>query len=250
MVKPDKALVRRRFARSLKTYAEHALVQRATAERLLFELRTAHGEKFPRIFEIGCGAGTLSKMLCRQLKYRKLYLNDLVDECSVVAARIRRCSFIGGDVENISGFPDDLDLITSNATFQWLEQLPDTLDKLADSLGPDGVLAFSTFGPHNAAEIADITGKRLGYLAEKELKEAVGRRFNITCFHENIRKLRFAHPMDVLRHLKYTGVAAISSEVWTKSSLQSFVESYIERSGEDGITLTYHPMVVIATKSV
>ncbi|MCP3966417.1 MAG: malonyl-ACP O-methyltransferase BioC [Lentisphaerae bacterium] len=250
MVKPDKALVRKRFARSLKTYAEHAFVQRSTAERLLFELRTAHGEKFSKILEIGCGAGTLSKMLYRQLKYRELFLNDLVEECSVVADKFRRCEFIGGDIEAISELPKNLDLIASNATFQWLEHLPDTLDKLADSLVPGGVLAFSTFGPQNAEEVSGVTGKRLRYLAETELKKAVSQRFTITCFHENIRKLRFAHPMDVLRHLKNTGVTAISSEVWTKSSLQSFIESYIEQSGEDGITLTYHPMVVIASKSV
>jgi malonyl-ACP O-methyltransferase BioC len=247
--RPDKELVKKRFARSLKTYAEHAHVQRATAERMLFELRASAGEKFDRIFEIGCGAGVLTQMIRKQLFYKELYLNDLVDECEKLIQDPENEHFSGGDIEHLEVLPSSLDLVLSNATFQWLDHLGEVLERLFKALHQDGTLAFSTFGPENAREIAQAKGTSLKYLTVPELKAVVSEHFSIQCFHENIRQLHFKHPMDVLRHLKNTGVTAVSKEIWTRSGLKNFITDYIECCGNDeGVTLTYHPIVVIARK--
>ncbi|MDD5697146.1 MAG: malonyl-ACP O-methyltransferase BioC [Victivallaceae bacterium] len=247
-MKPDKQLIKKRFARSLKTYTEHALVQSATAERLLFELSVLTGAKFDRVFEIGCGSGILTRRFARLFKYGKLYLNDLVDECAGLCSKYPDSEFIGGDIESLSPLPRQLDLIISNATFQWFDQLPAVLGRLAETLNPAGILAFSTFGTRNACEITELTGRTLDYLSAPALKHAVSRHFEIGCYHENIRKLHFDHPLDVLRHLQKTGVTAVSRQIWTKSDLQNFVARYIERNkAESGVTLTYHPIILIAS---
>ena len=246
-MKLDKELVKKRFARSLKTYAEHALVQKATAERLLFELSTISGDKFERIFEIGCGSGVMTRQITKMFEYEKFYLNDLVDECAKLNSKYPNTEFIGGDIENIPVLPQNLDLIISNATFQWLDHLPKVLEQLAGILNPGAILAFSTFGPSNACEIAELTGKALNYLSAPELKNAVGKHFEISCYHENIRKVHFETPMDVLRHLQKTGVTAVSKQIWTKSDLQNFITHYIEHNEtESGVSLTYHPIIIIA----
>ncbi|MFA6716136.1 MAG: malonyl-ACP O-methyltransferase BioC [Victivallales bacterium] len=246
-MKPDKELIKKRFARSLKTYAEHAYVQKAIAERLLFELSTAAGDKFERILEIGCGSGIITCQIAKMFEYKRLYLNDLVDECARLASKYPNTEFIGGDIENISPLPSGLDLIISNATFQWLDHLPKVLERLAGILNPEGVLAFSTFGPRNACEINSLTGKTLNYLSVPELKSAVSKHFTVRCCHENIRELYFEHPLDVLRHLQKTGVTAVSRQIWTKSDLQNFVSRYIEENKtESGVSLTYHPIIIVA----
>jgi malonyl-CoA O-methyltransferase len=246
-MKLDKELIKKRFARSLKTYAEHAHVQKAIAERLLFELSAIAGNKFERILEIGCGSGIITRQMAKMFKYKRLYLNDLVDECGKLAAKYPHAEFIGGDIENISPLPSGLDLIISNATFQWLDHLPKVLGQLAEILTPEGVLAFSTFGPRNACEISALTGKTLNYLSVPELKSAVSKHFTIRCCHENIRELHFEHPVDVLRHLQKTGVTAVSRQIWTKSDLQNFVKRYIEANKtESGVSLTYHPIIIVA----
>jgi len=248
-MKLDKELIKKRFARSLKTYAEHALVQKAIAERLLFELSTISGDKFERIFEIGCGSGILTRQIAKIFEYDKFYLNDLVDECAELSSKYPNTEFIGGDIENITALPQNLDLIISNATFQWLDHLPKVLEQLAGILNPNGILAFSTFGPRNACEITELTGKALNYLSAPELKATVEKHFEISCYHENIRKVHFEHPMDVLRHLQKTGVTAVSKQIWTKSDLQNFVTRYIETNKtESGVSLTYHPIIIIAEK--
>jgi len=249
IMKLDKELIKKRFARSLKTYAEHALVQKATAERLLFELSTIAGDKFERIFEIGCGSGIMTSQIIKMFEYEKFYLNDLVDECVKLSSNSTRTEFIAGDIENLPALPQNLDLIISNATFQWLDHLPKVLSKLADIITPDGILAFSTFGPSNAREITQLTGTALNYLSAPELKNAVEKHFEISCYHENIRKVHFETPMDVLRHLQKTGVTAVSKQIWTKSDLQNFISQYIEHNKtESGVSLTYHPIIIIAEK--
>ena len=246
-MKLDKELIKKRFARSLKTYAEHALVQKATAERLLFELSTIAGDRFDRVFEIGCGSGIMTRQIIKMFEYEKFYLNDLVDECAKLCSKSTNTEFIGGDIETIHTLPRELDLIISNATFQWLDHLPKVLDKFAEILKTNGVLAFSTFGPNNAREITELTGKTLKYLPAPELKNTVEKHFEISCYHENIRKVHFDHPMDVLRHLQKTGVTAVSRQIWTKSDLQNFIRRYIEHNKtESGVSLTYHPIMIIA----
>lgn len=248
-MKLDKELIKKRFARSLKTYAEHALVQRSTAERLLFELSTFAGDKFGKIFEIGCGSGIMTAEIAQMFEYEKYYLNDLVEECSKLCTKFSDTEFIAGDIEAIDPLPSELDLIVSNATFQWLDHLSKVLEKLAGCLKPESFLAFSTFGPLNAHEITDLTGKALNYLPAVELKKIVRENFEICCYHENIRKLHFDHPMDVLKHLQKTGVTAVSKQIWTKSDLQNFIEGYIKKNkSESGVSLTYHPIIIIAQK--
>ena len=177
-------------------------MQKATSERLLFELSTAAGNHFERIFEIGCGAGIMTRQICKMFEYKNYYLNDLVDECALLCKKYPHMEFIGGDIEKVAPLPSNLDLIISNATFQWLDHLQQVLEKLAASLNQKGILAFSTFGPANAREITQITGRTLDYLPAPELKAIVEEHFEISCYHENIRKLHFEHPMDVLQHLK------------------------------------------------
>jgi malonyl-ACP O-methyltransferase BioC len=246
-MKLDKELIKKRFARSLKTYADNALVQKSTAERLLFELSTIGGEKFDRIFEIGCGSGIVTRQLVKMFEYKKLYLNDLVDECVKLSSKYPDSEFIGGDIEAVESLPENLDLIISNATFQWLSHLPGILERLAGILNPDGILAFSTFGPQNAREVTELSGKSLNYLPAAKLKDTVEKHFEISCYHENIRKLHFESPMDVLRHLQKTGVTAVSQQRWNKSDLQNFISRYIEYNKTDsGVTLTYHPIIIVA----
>ena len=69
--------------------------------------------------------------------------------------------------------------------------------------------------------------------------------------HEEERiTLHFTDPMEVLRHLKYTGVTANASGTWTKGKQMRFCEEYRNCfSTDDGqVTLTYTPVYLLAIK--
>lgn len=62
------------------------------------------------------------------------------------------------------------DLITSNASLQWLD-LKQVLPTLANMLNEKGILLLSTFGKMNLKEIKQSTGLGLKYFSTKELEQ-------------------------------------------------------------------------------
>ena len=67
---------------------------------------------------------------------------------------------------------------------------------------------------------------------------------------EETIRLAFASPVEVLHHLKATGVTATGNRLWTKGRLEQFRKQYIEQfSTPDGcVTLTYRPVYFVAIK--
>lgn len=246
----DKNLVRRRFLRSVESYDRAAEVQRLMADELLELFRLAAGEReFPRILELGCGSGILTDRIEQGFDYGKLYLLDLVEEWSGFHRNRERTEFIAGDVERIP-LPGALDLILSNAVIQWVTDLPALLEKLAEALNPEGLLAVTTFGPENLREIAELTGSGLRYLDPDRLQQLFSRKFDLIGFRQELLRPQFDTPLAVLKHLKATGVTAAGGpQRWTRKRLEEFSAGYRRfQTGNGKFPLTYHPITLIARK--
>ena len=75
--------------------------------------------------------------------------------------------------------------------------------------------------------------------------------FEILLIQQAYKQAYFDHPKFVLQHLKATGVTATAkSHRWTKQSLQQFYSDYQQFYDEQGFRLTYHPIYVIARRTV
>lgn len=245
----DKKLVSRRFAGSINSYAANAIVQGETASGLIAALKTACGNSFDEIFEVGCGTGLLTAMLVREFQYHHLTVNDIVPECRSWIKKIAECEFLEGDIEAIPELPRRADLIVSNATFQWLANPEAAFARFAGILPPGGILAFTTFGPENMREIAAITGHSLIYPSLAGIRKMLTGDFEIKIISEQSRSMIFGSPLQVLEHMRQTGVTGVKSRIWTKSVLKNFIKGYIDHySVVGGVTLTYHPIQVIAAK--
>ena len=111
-------------------------------------------------------------------------------------------------------------------------------------------MAFSLYGPDNLREIRELTGITLLCPALPEL-EAMLRASRLTLLHssEERTQLHFASPQEVLRHLRQTGVNALSRSPWSRARLEQFCADYCRRfSAGSGVALTYHPMYCVAGK--
>jgi len=251
----DRDLVRQRFGRRLASYPRHASIQAGMARRLIDTLVGLRGRTFPRAFEIGCGAGSLTRLIAKGLDIRTFYANDLIDACEAIlvketeGAPFAAVQFIGGDIEGDVLLPSQLDLIVSNATFQWLDDLNTLLPYLASLLDDNGVLAFSTFGPGNLREIRELTRVTLAYLSAATIEGMLCRDFRVLHRWEDLTSLHFDSPLHVMKHLRHTGVNAVNRQSWQRSSLDRFVRAYREQWGAgETVPLTYHPMTFIAEK--
>ena len=66
----DKTLIRRRFARSVRSYAEYAQAQRLIAERMCAMLRSLLPDRPADVLEIGCGTGTFTRLFMQQQRLK------------------------------------------------------------------------------------------------------------------------------------------------------------------------------------
>ena len=232
----DKKLIKQRFKKNLKTYKDNCAVQNKMAETL-----TDMITKPPKsVLELGSGCGILTEKLVSKFDIERYTAVDIVEECETYIKEISPdIKFIPADIEEYN-FEGKYDLIISNATFQWIENLPDFINKLKQSLTPEGKVIFSTFGKDNMKEISQITGVGLKYYSLEELKSNLYPVY----IKEAKFELEFESPITVLHHLKYTGVNAVTAKHWTKSDIIDFDKKYKSYYPEK-IRLTYNPIYII-----
>jgi hypothetical protein len=63
-------------------------------------------------------------------------------------------------------------------------------------------------------------------------------------------RLSFSSPLEVLKHLKETGVTGTAAQPWTRGRLQEFCRNYTGQfSDERGkVYLTFHPIYMVCRK--
>jgi malonyl-CoA O-methyltransferase len=249
-----KKRIKRSFSRAALTYDQYASVQKAAALRLIDEVGP---HRFRKILEIGCGTGNYTEMLMRRFPTAVITAIDFSPEMISVAARKLSHDDQGpGSIKNrnLHLFVDDAetfspdtgekyDLITSNSTFQWLQDLKSGLSRYRDLLTKGGVIAFSIMGPETFCELHEVMQ---GLFAEKgkisaqyfmqldDLRRLLHGLFENVKTREVVLTTKHASLIEMLRTMKYTGVNIRrngKNTLFTRSLLKETEKAYIERFG-------------------
>ena len=240
----NKDLIKQRFRRKLNSYNENARIQKQMAEKLISFISHSDTEKkLGNILEIGCGTGLLTELAVNKFSFSGYTAIDIVPECKKFIKNIYSdIEFVTVDIEEYIETTDKaFDLIISNASLQWVENLPDLIKKLTKKLNPNGRLIFSTFGKENFREIYYVLGKTLNYYSTNELQEILSGYLPV--IEEEVRVMAFKTPKEVLKHIQSTGVNALSNETWTKKDLIIFEKEYNVFCANHP-TLTYNPVYI------
>jgi len=249
----DKDRIKMRFARAAATYDNQAVIQYKVADRLLTMLSQHEPIPPKKVLEIGCCTGLLTRRLAKQYRgLEKLYVNDLVADFSpLVAYRVPpdvNLEFLEGDIECIA-LPSDLDLVISSSTFHWLNDLSSLFTRLANHMTLEGTLAFSMYSSKNLLELREITGIGLNYFGIEEIRAFVAEHFQVLAYEEELITFKFRKPVDILRHLRETGVNALDGTSWNRTRLADFTTEYQRRFQDAGfVRLTYNPVYCVARK--
>ncbi len=152
----DKKLVTLRFSKNAKHYDKYASIQRKMADHLV--RFSGLNRLSPRnILDVGSGTGFLTEKLLDLFPHASITALDIASGMIEVSKKKlgtkKNLKFVCGDAEIIDFSPSSYDLIASNATFQWFNNLSRTLKKLWDALSCGGVLCFSTFGSKTFNEL-------------------------------------------------------------------------------------------------
>jgi malonyl-CoA O-methyltransferase len=154
MLSRRSAEIAARFGARAESYELHAGLQRAVADRLarlLPELAS------PRVLELGCGTGLLSRHLIKRYPQGSFVLTDvapaMIAQCrrNLAPSGTQHISFEGMDAGEAGGHAE-LDLIVSSMTLHWLADPVASLERLRQFLAPGGVMLYATLGTDSFAE--------------------------------------------------------------------------------------------------
>ena len=253
MIVTDKYKIGERFWKNKETYKQQASVQKILCE-CFASILFSYDFKVNSILEIGCGTGFLTEEILKHLKPEVYIANDISkqmeEEISWIAKAYNysHLHFISGDAETIE-FPQKTDCIISTSTIQWFYNLPEFFTKVYNNLHDSGIFACSTFGPQNFIEIRETLDKGLEYKTAEEIRAYLEPNFTIIDCIEWTEVLEFANPMEVIKHMKQTGVSGFGGRYFGKERLQKFVIDYDAKySTNKAVTLTYNPIMFFAKK--
>ena len=138
-------------------YEAAALVQRTAADRLAGEVAALPLPANPRILELGCGTGFLTRAIDRAIGPARWTISDVAP---AMVERARAGLGLDADYRVIDGEAVDpaigrFDMIASSMAFQWFADLPGAVARLAALLRPGGAIAFSTMAEGSLAEWAE-----------------------------------------------------------------------------------------------
>lgn len=241
--------IERSFRRGLQSYHQSATVQAQIAKVLAGELAKHAPKELNTAFEFGCGTGHLTRALRAQFDIGTLDLNDLVPDCADITGPLGD-RFLPGPIEALP-LPRDPDLIASASTIQWVEDPRALMRRLWQSLRPGGWLAVSGFASDHFPELQAMGSEAAApsYISARDWGAMLPPEARI-CLREETRiEMRFNSALDLLRHLRATGVNGKAQGGWSPARLRSFSDTYRERFGRNGqLPLTYVPTFLIAQK--
>lgn len=250
----DKSLIKKRFNKSISTYNANAIIQTKMAQKLVRHLDALSLKNLGNVLELGCGTGLVTQELFQSYEVSFYTANDIVPDYETNIRHLAKhfgvvANFIDGDFEEQGLFTEMYDTIVAGACLQWSSDIKATLTMLSEKLNKEGILAFSSFGKENVSEISSIIQAGLPYYSLSELKTICSDKFEVLHASEVKSILYFTSPLEILHHMKRTGVNAIGSDIWTPSRLRGFEQQYSERFHTSrGYRLTYHPMYFILKK--
>ncbi len=260
MTNPRKKSLRHRFSKAANTYDNYALVQKASGAKLISGIPAHFAAS--EIFEIGCGTGNYTRLVARRFPGSRLTALDFSE--SMVEWARKKCSeaegirFLCRDGEEfLQQNTSSYDLITSNATLQWFDDLPAALRCIASCLTGEGMLHASLFGPRTMNELAqalaELFGERIELAAVSFHDEKVIRQMAETCFDEVdifevIYKRSYTSLRDLLGHIRRTGTGGYHSSMplLTRSRRNKLDEWF---AGHGGYEVSYQVFFLSASNA-
>ncbi|MCW8916765.1 MAG: methyltransferase domain-containing protein [Magnetovibrio sp.] len=142
----QKSRIAQAFSNSADSYEQASQLQAEVAKEVA-TLALADLPSNPRVLEIGCGTGGLTKHLLTQVEGGSFLITDIapnmVEKCREACVD-KRARYLRMDGEHPALEGQEFDLIVSSLAMQWFADLAAGIERLTAHLVPGGRLVFST----------------------------------------------------------------------------------------------------------
>lgn len=168
----DRPLVRAHRDRAAPSYDDHAFLFMEGADRLCDRLADIKRD-FSQALDLGCHMGEVGAALSGAQKVQSIFQADLSPAFAARARDSNERPAAASDEEALPFAVGSLDLVISNLSLHWVNDLPGALSQIRMALAPDGLLLASVFGVETLRELKDSLAK-----AEIELEGGLSPRIS------------------------------------------------------------------------
>jgi len=236
----NKVIIEENFSKHARDYDQHSKVQNFCASMLIKEVEA---KSFTKILDIGCGTGNYTKLLREKFPKAEIKAIDISSEMVEVAKSKlgdQGIEFIVADAQEFK-LKEEFDLISSNASFQWFQELRLDLIRYRGALSKGGSILFSTFGPKTFAQLhsclEEFLNKPLAisasnFLKKEEIETILKGVFKEVEVKEEIYNQEYGSLLDLLENLRCTGTRGegLKGEIfWTPRTIDQIEKIYNKR---------------------
>ena len=243
----DTDTIKKNFSRFAEHYDSYAGIQNLTAAKLIGQLTF---REYNSILDIGCGTGNYTLMLQNKFPSAAITAMDISEQMIEVARQKlqkTKVDFLTADAETAQ-LENSFELITSNACFQWFDDLEQTLAKYKNRLTDDGTILFSMFGPSTYCQLRQVlehfddscdTISSTAFIGRDKLEEILKKQFAKVSVTQQTHKETYPSLWQLLNTIKYTGTRGngFNGSHITRPQLKKIEQLYNDKF--DSITATY-----------
>jgi malonyl-CoA O-methyltransferase len=156
---PFRLRVAERFDAAAASYDAHSAVQRHAARELARLIAAEPLPPRPRVLEIGCGTGHLTRLLTQQSPDARILATDIAPAMvAICRQRLPALAYaiMDGTRPAAAG---PFDLVCANLAAQWFPDLAAATAQLARLVAPGGLLALTLLGAGTFSEWQQAHGK-------------------------------------------------------------------------------------------
>lgn len=244
----SKDIIKSNFSKYARYYDKYATVQNFCALKLIKKIENCH---FNKVLDIGCGTGNYTGLLKDRFPVAHIKALDISEEMVRIAKeklKSDRIEFIIADGETID-LKQEFDLISSNVSLQWFEDIRGTLTKYKKLLIKDGIISFSIFGHLTFYELnkslKEISGKDASvssseFIEKEKIHKIMKELFREIAIDEYMYKEKHPSLLELLKKIKYTGTRGNGinkNGFWTPRMMHELEKIYKKKF--ENITATY-----------
>lgn len=245
----DTRQLRRDFEMAAQDYDSVAVLQNEICERLLARLDLIKIRP-QTVLDAGAGTGKAAEQLRKHYRGATIIALDIA--MAMLGKTRQRCGWLKkpvllcADAENLPLAKNSVDLLFSNLTLQWCNNLERTLQGFKHALAPGGLLMFTTLGPDTLKELRTVWSEMDGhthvnnFIDMHDIGDALLRAgFSDPVMDMEMMYLTYPDVMQLMRELKLTGARNKATRraphLTGKGKLKSMIKAYETFRNEDGL---------------
>jgi len=166
----NRRAVRQHRDRAARDFAAHDFLFRETADRLADRL-TDVNRRFELGLDLGCHGGELANTPQARERIANLVQCDLSPAMATLARSCSGLPTIAADEETLPFAQASFDVVASNLSLHWVNDLPGALKQVLTTLKPDGLFIGAMLGGQTLRELRDAFTR-----AEAEIEGGLSQR--------------------------------------------------------------------------